>query len=312
MTHRTYASAAAFKQALEQRIKSSSATGVDFARRRQLLVFDRFLARIVQVMGDSVILKGGLVIEFRLDRARTTRDVDLRLVGSPKSVLDQLQQAGRLHLGDFMTFEVRPDQNHPDIQNDGMQYDGLRYRAEAKLAGKLFGRPFGVDVVFADMILGDPDVVVANDVLSFAGIAPPTLRLYPLESHIAEKLHAYTMPRKRENSRVKDLPDLALLAKIREIDAKLLHQALKQTFDFRKTHDLPTSVPDSPSSWIKVYRRMAEEDNLDWRTLSELLIAVRAFLDPILGDEALSGSWCPEKWVWESDGKRTSFYSLTT
>jgi hypothetical protein len=27
----------------------------------------------------------------------------------------------------------------------------------------------------------------------FAGIAPPTLRLFPLETHIAEKPHAYTL-----------------------------------------------------------------------------------------------------------------------
>ena len=40
-------------------------------------------------------------------------------------------------------------------------------------------------------------VVVADDVLAFAGVAPPTLRLYPLATHIAEKLHAYTMPRSR-------------------------------------------------------------------------------------------------------------------
>ena len=45
MTARQYATFLAFKQALEQRLKSASATGVDFARRRQLLVFDRFRAR---------------------------------------------------------------------------------------------------------------------------------------------------------------------------------------------------------------------------------------------------------------------------
>jgi hypothetical protein len=61
-------------------------------------------------------------------------------------------------------------------------------------------------------MLGQAEVVVAQDVLAFAGIAPPALRLYPIETHIAEKLHAYTMPRKRPNTRVKDLPDIALLA----------------------------------------------------------------------------------------------------
>ncbi len=302
MKPRTYDSPMAFKQALEQRLKTSSANGVDFARRRQLLVFDRFLARVVHVMGDSVVLKGGLVLELRLERARTTKDVDLRLVGSPESVLEQLQQAGRLDLGDFMTFEVRPDPKHPDIQNDGMLYDGLRYRSEAKLAGKLFGQPFGVDVAFADTILGEPDVIVAGDVLSFAGIAPPTLRLYPLESHIAEKLHAYTMPRDRENSRVKDLPDLALLAKVRVINAARLRQALEQTFTFRGTHPIPASVPDPPTLWVDVYRRMAEEDELDWRTLTELVVAVRSFLDPILADEKPRGGWTPADWTWTLDG----------
>lgn len=92
MTPRTYASPEAFKQALEQRLRSFAKTGAEFARRRQLLVFDRFLARIAAVLGDAVMLKGGLVLELRLDRARTTKDVDLRMVGSPEDVLAKLQE----------------------------------------------------------------------------------------------------------------------------------------------------------------------------------------------------------------------------
>lgn len=298
MTTRKYKSPAAFKQALEQRLRNFSASGVDFARRRQLLVFDRFLARIVQVMGDTAILKGGLVLELRLARARTTKDVDLRLVGSPEDVLERMQQAGRLDLGDFMTFEVRPDADHPEIQNAGMRYDGLRYHAEGKLAGKLYGQPFGVDVAFADPILGEPDVVVAEDVLAFAGVTPPSLNLYPVESHIAEKLHAYTMPRERENSRVKDLPDLALLAKIREIDGERLRRALDLTFTFRKTHAIPASLPEPPALWTEVYRRMAEEDGLEWPTLPQLILAVRVFLDPVLGNTQVA-RWSPSLWKWE-------------
>jgi len=143
MTARKYDSPAAFKHALEQRLRSASMTGVDFARRRQRLVFDRFLARLVQIMGNTVILKGGLVLELRLERARTTKDIDLRLVGSPEDVLERLRQAGRHDLGDFMTFEVQPDREHPEIKHEGKRYEGLRYRAEAKLAGKIYGQPFG-------------------------------------------------------------------------------------------------------------------------------------------------------------------------
>ena len=46
MKPRRYETPAAFKRALEDRLKAGSDTGVDFARRWQLLVFDRFLVRV--------------------------------------------------------------------------------------------------------------------------------------------------------------------------------------------------------------------------------------------------------------------------
>jgi hypothetical protein len=299
VTSRTYASPAAFKQALEQRLRSATKTGAELTRRRQLLVFDRFLARVALEFGEAVILKGGLVLEFRLDRARTTKDVDLRMTGSPDDTLARLQQAGRRDLGEFMAFEIAEDREHPEIQNEGMQYDGLRFRAECKLAGKPYGHAFGVDVAFGDPILGEPEIVVAHDGLAFAGIAPPPLRLYPIESHIAEKLHAYSLPRSRPNSRVKDLPDLALLATARPIDGLRLRAALEQTFAFRKTHPLPASVPQPPAAWAAPYAAMANEAQLAWSTLDEVIHAVRAFLDPVLNGKPVT-RWIPGTWAWRS------------
>ncbi len=95
MTTRAYATPAAFKQALEQRLQATSTDGTDFARRRQLVVFDRFLARIARVFGDTATLKGGLVLELRVARARSTTDVDLSVVGSPRELIGRLQDAGR-------------------------------------------------------------------------------------------------------------------------------------------------------------------------------------------------------------------------
>lgn len=294
---RTYASPESFKQALEQRLKLSSKSGADFGRRRQLLVFDRFLARLVATVGDAATLKGGLVLELRLDRARTTKDVDLSMLGAPDELLAKLQRAGRLNLGDFMTFEVVADDEHPEMRNDAIQYDGLRFRAECRLAGKHYAQPFGVDIAFGDPIYGQPDVVVAEDILAFAGIEPPTLRLYPIETHIAEKLHAYTMPRPRPNSRVKDLPDLALLASAQQLDAKRLRAALEQTFTFRKTHPLPGKVPVPLDSWATPYAAMAREDLLAWATVDQVAKATQAFLDPVLAG-ALDATWEPEAWRW--------------
>ncbi len=296
---RRYATPLAFKQALEQRIKSSSTTGADFARRRQLLVFDRFLARVVSVVGDAVTLKGGLVLEMRLARARTTQDIDLRMMGAADHVLERLQAAGRLDLGDHMSFEVRPDLDHPEIRNEGMQYDGYRYRAECRLAGAIYSRPFGVDVAFGDPLVGEPDLAVADDLLNFAGIAPPTLRLYPVVSHIAEKLHALTMPRNRPNSRVRDLPDIALLATTGPIEGAELRLAVEKTFRFRGTHPLPASIPALPAFWEASYAAMAANDELIWRTLTEVTEAVSSFLNPVIGHSSPSGMWIPADWCWQ-------------
>ncbi len=298
MAPRTYDSPAAFKQALEQRLRAASTSGVDFSRRRQLLVFDRFLARVACTMGEAAVLKGGLVLELRLTRARTTKDVDLRFTGSPAVILDSLQAAGRLDLGDFLTFEVRPDPAHPAIRNEGMPYGGLRHRAEARLGGRLYGQPFAVDVAFGDPIVGTPEFLTTPDLLAFAGIAAPTVPVYPIESHIAEKLHAYSMPRRHDNTRVKDLPDLALLGTIRELDGDRLREALDRTFTFRGTHAVPPSLPEPPDAWVEVYRRMALEDGLEWRDLPALVAAVGAFLNPVLG-KAQHLRWSPSLWRWE-------------
>jgi hypothetical protein len=108
LTTRRYASPEAFKQALEQRLRAATKTGADFVRKRQLLVFDRLLARIVRVLGTAVTLKGRLVLELRLDRARTTKDIDLRMTGSADGVLARLQEVARLDLGDFFTLRSGP------------------------------------------------------------------------------------------------------------------------------------------------------------------------------------------------------------
>lgn len=297
MKPRAYASPEAFKQALEQRLRAAAKSGAGFARSRQLLVFDRFLARAANVFGNAITLKGGLALELRLTRARTTKDIDLRLTGSPLELLGKLQEAARMNLDDFMDFEVGPDNDHPELQNDGMRYDGFRFRATCRLAGKLYGQAFGVDVAFGDPILGEPDVVVADNPLAFAGIAPPTLRLYPLVTHIAEKLHAYTMPRARPNTRVKDLPDLALLATAQQLDATRLRLAFEQTFAFRKTHALPPSLPEPPEAWRMPYETMAREDQLVWTKLEELTVAIRAFLDPVLAG-GLDATWDSALWSW--------------
>jgi hypothetical protein len=62
--------------------------------------------------------------------------------------------------------------------------------------------------------------------LAFAGISPPSVRVYPVESQIAEKLHAYTMPRKHPNTRTKKLPGFERLATTGPVEGDRVRAAL--------------------------------------------------------------------------------------
>jgi hypothetical protein len=298
---RTYASPLAFKEALEARLRErAQRDGRSINRVRQLVVMERFLARVFAGF-DSAVLKGGMVMELRLERARATKDVDLRLNGRANDILDRLQAAGRSDLLDFLSFEVRSDAAHPVIEADGLLYEGQRFRAEARLAGRVYGSTFGVDVAIAEPLVGHPQEIEGSDVLAFVGVPRPRFVAYPVSTHIAEKLHAYTLPRPRPNSRVKDLPDIALLARSAAIDATELVAAIEATFANRGTHPVPATFHDPPRGWAPVYSRMASEERLDWADLAKLVSAVRSFLDPVLAGRR--GVWNPAECAWsDPDG----------
>lgn len=295
---RTYGSPQAFQQALEQRLRHHyAADGADLQRVRQLVVFQRFLARVVQQFGDRVIVKGGVALELRLTRARTTKDVDLRVSGDPQGLLAELRAAGRRDLRDWMQFEVVADATHPDLEADGMRYQGKRFRVQAKLGGANYGGRFGVDAAMPEPAHGATEYREGEDYLGFAGVVPPRVPIYPLPAHLAEKLHAYTLPRERPNSRVRDLPDIALLASERTIEAAALRAALEATFAHRNTHAVPAAVPAPSADWEAPYARMAELDDLEWRDIATLRAAVEAFLNPLLAGDPVT-SWDPATWAW--------------
>lgn len=168
------------------------------------------------------------------------------------------------------------------------------------LGNEQFGNIFGVDVALGEPIFGVPEFIIAADRLDFIGVEAPKLRVYPVETHIAEKLHAYTLPRDGLNGRVKDLPDLALLAQIRPITRTELRGALQQTFHFRAVHALPSVFPEPPSLWEQPYSAMARDNHLQWATLVEVTAAVRAFLEPVLRSDDAAAEWDPAAWAWRA------------
>jgi hypothetical protein len=153
-------------------------------------------------------------------------------------------------------------------------------------------------VAFAEPMHGQPEEVDGSGFLELAGVEPGRYRIYPLETHIAEKLHAYTLPRHRPNSRVKDLPDLALLATARDINGAALRAAIDRTFEHRATHPVPDSVPAPSAAWEPVYARIASNDGLEWQTPEVVTGAVQSFLDPVL--TGAGGTWKVADRAWRS------------
>jgi hypothetical protein len=287
---------------LDTRLKKSATEGRDLTRLRQLLIFERFLARIVEEFDDAVVVKGGMVLELRLRRARMTKDVDIRFSGDTDQLLSRLQRAGRSSLQklDFMRFEVVVDPEHPNIGDEDAKYEGQRFRVDCKIAERPYGNPFGLDVAVGDPMIREPEEIGVPDRLEFVGVPPPRLRIYPVETHLAEKLHAYTKPRDRPNSRLKDLPDMALISHAGPLKAEDVHRAFVQTFEFRATHEVPTTLPTPPATWHQQYEQRARDFDLEWKTLAACFERACRFINPVLAGDRTS-TWDPEAGEWRHE-----------
>lgn len=74
-----YASAVAFRQALDQRLQNeANATGMGVVRLRKRVAFELFLRRLLFVAPNRWVLKGALALDFRFTgTTRATKDIDL-------------------------------------------------------------------------------------------------------------------------------------------------------------------------------------------------------------------------------------------
>jgi hypothetical protein len=110
---------------------------------------------------------------------------------------------------------------------------------------RIFAR-FHVDVGVGDVLIQPLEAVECGDWLEFAGVERPIVRTIPREQQIAERFHAYTLPRSKPNSRVKDLVDLVLLIRSAGISGERVADALRIKFEQRKTHAIPLRLQPPP------------------------------------------------------------------
>ncbi len=290
-----YQSGGAFRRALEVRLRDNSlSSGLPLTRLRKMVAFDRLLVRLVQSQPGQWVVKGGLALQLRLgDQARTTKDIDLLFLSDPGDILDRLQMAATLEVGDWFSFEIGYPTGFP-IQKAG----GIRHPVHSLLDGRTFER-FHVDVGVGDPLIEAVDYLVAPDLLSFAEIDPVVIPCYPITQQLAEKFHAYARPHvSGESSRIKDFVDIMLLVQMSQVSAQKLSTAIQATFRKAGNQSVPRRIPSPPRTWTRGFSRVAAEAGFTEYDLQSAYARLRQFFDPILAGDAGDMSWSPESWSW--------------
>jgi len=255
-----YDSASAFRQALEERLRARAVReGLDLSRLRRLVSVDRLLARLF-ADGERApwIVKGGYALEVRFAlKGRATRDLDLAIPpvrgAAMAFLIDELTRALGCDVEDF--FQLGLGERRLDL--GGAPEGGVRFHASVDLDGRRFD-DFHVDVVLGEEPLGAPNWMSSPGFLEFAGITAALVAVTPLSQHFAEKLHAITRPRGgHQNTRVRDLLDVALMIENGLRTSDEVVAAIQQTFARGGTHPVPPRIPQPPPGWNERYAELA-------------------------------------------------------
>lgn len=200
---------------------------------------ERLLARVsLSSHAGRFLLKGALLFALWYDTPhRPTRDVDLLGLGpdDPANLIATFREVAAMDLGDGIVFDPESVKAEA-IREDNIQ-GGIRITLIARIGSARC--TLQIDVGFGEAVIPGPQTVAYPTLLS--DFQPPTLRVYPVYTVIAEKYQAMVMLG-QANSRMKDFFDLAVIARRTEVDGAMLATAIAATFARRQTA-LPAERP---------------------------------------------------------------------
>ena len=204
-------------------------------------------------------------MELRMKNPRATKDIDLTvkdkklfsndLTVQNSMILRALRSFAAIDLKDFFIFQIEDS----IMKLEGPIYGGERFPVTAKVDGRLFIR-FHLDVGFDNILLEPFESIKGEDWLGFAKLHTKSIPVLSIEQHFAEKIHAYTLPRKGQlNSRVKDLIDMLLLVRTKRIKTKKLKEAINRIFEHRGSHKIPDKLQAPPTEWEMPFSVLAKD-----------------------------------------------------
>jgi predicted nucleotidyltransferase component of viral defense system len=261
---------------------------------------ERLLFRLAASSHNShFVLKGAALFTLWTGTPhRTTRDLDF--LGFGALTRTTCERSGRRVLAlDVPDDGVQFDHHSLSVNpiREGQAYGGIRAEMTARVTTARIR--LQVDVGFGDVITPAPSVVEFPTLLDFPAAR---LRAYPRETVVAEKLEAMVQLG-MANSRMKDFFDIALLARDFDFDAELLAQAIRATFERRKTA-LPETTPvaltsafaddrEKQAQWSGFVRKAAVDDA---GSLTQTIAAVKAFVEAPLAAAARKTPPAAKQW----------------
>ena len=296
MTPGRYATPAAFRRALTDRLKEEAQRSPwNLQQLQRQVAYDRLIERLY-LIDDGWIVKGATALLAREVGVRGSLDVDLYRAEAREVAEAELREAAATDVGDWFRFEI----------GVGSPISNNAVRVQVKsVIGATTWVEFHVDLVGTDVrMTGQPEDVppLARGVIP--DIKQRGYRAYPLADHVADKVAA-TYERHGErnmpSTRFRDLVDLVAIVTGASVRADAQLRALASEFE-RRGLALPErfDVPDRPL-WETGYAAEARRSILDTaQTLDEALEVVRAFADPLFGGTAIGG-WDPGALQWRSE-----------
>ena len=246
---------------------------------------------------DSFVLKGAMLFALWSGQShRPTRDLDL--LGFGDSRVDRMEEVFRsvcqVRCEDGLQFDPASVRGEEIRASD--EYDGVRVKVEARLAGARVR--LQVDVGFGDAVVPRPETIDYPTLLDFP---PPRVLAYPREVVVAEKLQAL-VELGMANTRMKDFYDLWVLARRFAFDGGRLSKAIAATFERRRTPILlepPLALtqefhddPAKQTQWRAFLLRGAVAEKAELAAVVEL---IWSFLGPAAA-AAHSGAASPGTW----------------
>jgi predicted nucleotidyltransferase component of viral defense system len=276
----------------------SKQTGEDFQALLTRYAIERFLYRLgVSDQSDEFILKGAMLfVVWQGNLHRPTKDLDLLGFGNstPEAVAERIRAVVSLPSDDGILFD--PSSIEAAVIREDAEYEGVRVKLSASLEQARIR--LQVDIGFGDVVEPAPPRTAYPAMLSH--VQPPTLRMYPPETVIAEKLQAMVVLDIR-NSRMKDFYDLWYLSRNWQFQLTVLRRAVSATFEKRRT-EVPSGLPfalteefltdeGKRQQWVAFVRRL----NLaaDTPDLSALGEEIARFVQPVFAAGEQDGTWQP-------------------